>query len=90
MRARLVIGLLVAGTAVCAHAAPGDLVYPLREGVSVRAAPVPTARVLFTPLPGEALVELSRQGRWIEVGTAGICDLGWVRATDVATRPPAR
>ena len=82
----LLLMLTLAGEA--ATAIPGDLLYVTGTRVNVRADAGTHADVLGKLLRAESVVEISRQGDWVEVGIRRLCLVAWVHAELLADSPP--
>lgn len=94
-RAALFLLLLVLlGLSEVALAAPGDTLYVRGNSVNVRAAPSLKALVRLQVHYGHVVIEIQRQGRWVNVSlshTGG--KTGWIHASllrAVSPAPPAK
>lgn len=78
------LGLLVAR----AFATPGDALYVRGNNVNVRAAPSREADILRQVHYGQVVIEIQRQGKWVEVHLArGQVRLGWIHSSLLALVP---
>jgi len=75
------IFLLSLFTASPGYVATGDFLYVIANVVNVRESPSIKASIMMTVQLGHKVVEISRQGKWIEVGIARTGQVGWIHSS---------
>ena len=77
-RLRYLIGWLALSFPMWLSAAPGDFLYVTGDRVNARDGPDAGHAVLTRLTRHVQVVEISRQGGWVEVGVLSICRIAWV------------